>query len=67
MASEPCHAYMADPQAPSPSISPQTYCASVTRLTPATAPESGNLAQDKGDIAHLRPQAWRRECGWEQK
>lgn len=59
MASEPCHADMADPQALalSPSISPQTYCAPVTHLTPATAPESRNLARDKGYIVHLRSQA----------
>ena len=67
VASGPCHAYMADPQALALSISPQTYCAPSTHLTAATAPDSRNLAHDKGYIVHLRSQAGRREWEWEQK
>lgn len=57
MASEPCHAYLADSQALALSISPRTYCAPSTHLTPATAPDSRNLARDKDYIVHLRSQA----------
>lgn len=47
MASEPGHAYMADPQALALSISPRTYCApsTISPLPPPLAPETRHVTK----------------------